>query len=77
MDNKVTPKVKEFVPLKDQQEAFSKEIILERLLKDEAYIKRQLNRSKESNSLKVELRDIKKKINKVFEEANTLWYFKS
>ncbi len=71
-------KVKEFKPLKDQEEAFSKEIILERLLKDEAYLKRRINSSRGEdlkNYLK-ELKDIKIKIKRTFDEANHLWYFK-
>ncbi len=71
-------KPKEFKPLKDQEEAFSKEIILERLLKDEAYLKRRINSSRGEdlkNYLK-ELKDIKIKIKRTFDEANHLWYFK-
>ena len=71
-------KVLEFKPLKDQEQAFSKEIVLERLLKDESYLKRQCNKTKGQEGIEAfeKLKETKKQINRVFEEAHALWYLK-
>jgi hypothetical protein len=69
---------KEFQPLKDQTEAFSKEIILERLMKDEEFYLRKLYGKRpisqeERTTFKGKLRDTRREIKKTFDEADSLW----